>query len=143
MNGCNWQNKSFSVGMGGKSQKVCSECGSFDKVDYTVNNSCFCLNCFGKRPSLARRFGLDENDIGIFNTNKDRLYDFVDVHTTGKPIRFTSKRQWKNHLKARGLSDDIPQGKVNGIKERKRESLKEPLKDMLLKNNYERRRISI
>lgn len=38
------------------------------------------------------------------------MYDFVDTNTTGKPIRFQSKKAWKNHLKSRGLTDDIKQG---------------------------------
>jgi hypothetical protein len=35
------------------------------------------------------------------------MYDFVDYNTTGTPIRITSRTQWKNHLKAHGLNDDV------------------------------------
>ena len=37
-----------------------------------------------------------------FITPKDQLFNFVDVHTTGKPIHFTSKKQWEDHLKKHG-----------------------------------------
>ena len=40
--------------------------------------------------------------ISCFQTPRDKLFEFTDVHTTGKPIKFTSKRQWENHLKATG-----------------------------------------
>lgn len=35
------------------------------------------------------------------------LYDFVETNTTGKPLRFHTKRQWKDHLKKHGLNDDV------------------------------------
>ena len=38
----------------------------------------------------------------VFYASKDKLYDFVDVHSTGKPIHFTSKRMWESHLKTLG-----------------------------------------
>ena len=38
----------------------------------------------------------------VFYTSKDKLYDFIDVHSTGRPIRFTSKRVWESHLKSLG-----------------------------------------
>lgn len=55
---------------------------------------------------------------GLPHTHQDKLYDFVDVNTTGKPIKFTSKGQWQRHLKKTGLTDDIPQRpiKANEIK---------------------------
>ena len=34
-------------------------------------------------------------------------YDFVDVNTTGQPVRIHNKRQWKDHLKRNGLNDDV------------------------------------
>ena len=43
-------------------------------------------------------------------TTPDRLYNFVDFHTTGKPVVIHSKRQWKRHLKKLGMTDDIKQG---------------------------------
>lgn len=35
------------------------------------------------------------------------LYDFVDINTTGQPVRIHNKRQWKEHLKKHGLNDDV------------------------------------
>jgi putative FmdB family regulatory protein len=63
--------------------------------------------------------------ICCINTPKDKLYDFVDVHTTGKPIHFTSKKQWESHLKERGQYQ-LTQGDIK--------RLKEPPKDK--KTNY-------
>ena len=34
-------------------------------------------------------------------------YDFVDLHTTGSPVRIHGKRQWRNHLKETGHTDDV------------------------------------
>ena len=39
----------------------------------------------------------------------DRLYQFVDYNTTGKPVEIRSKSQWQKHLKKHGLHDDIKQ----------------------------------
>lgn len=41
----------------------------------------------------------------------DGLYNFVDFNTTGKPISFNSKGQWKRHLKKLGMTDDFDQKK--------------------------------
>lgn len=48
---------------------------------------------------------------GVDGSNS--MYDFVDQDTTGKPMRFTSKRAWRTHLKSKGLTDDIPQSVPN------------------------------
>ena len=46
-----------------------------------------------------------------FNTPKDKLYEFTDIHITGKPVEIRSKKQWQEHLQANHCHDDIPQGK--------------------------------
>ena len=43
------------------------------------------------------------------NQTFDRLYNFIDVNTTGKPVEIRSKSQWRSHLKKLGLHDDIKQ----------------------------------
>lgn len=35
------------------------------------------------------------------------MYNFVDFNTTGRPVPINSKTQWRNHLKAHGLNDDV------------------------------------
>jgi hypothetical protein len=35
------------------------------------------------------------------------MYNFVDYNTTGRPVVINSKTQWRNHLKAHGLNDDV------------------------------------
>lgn len=43
-------------------------------------------------------------------SGRNDMYNFTDTNTTGKPIAINGRRQWREHLKARGLTDDIPQG---------------------------------
>lgn len=47
------------------------------------------------------------NQMGEFYKSKDQLWNFVDVHVTGKPERFGSKRKWKNFLKRHNKHDDV------------------------------------
>ena len=47
--------------------------------------------------------------ISLPHTHKDRLYNFIDYNTTGRPVVINSKGQWKRHLKQHGLHDDISQ----------------------------------
>jgi hypothetical protein len=44
----------------------------------------------------------------VFYTSKDKLWEFVDIMSTGKPVEIRTKGQWKRHLKAHGLHDDVP-----------------------------------
>jgi len=104
--GCQWQNKSFSVPMMGSTIGYCSKCGAEIKsVVYKHNGNMLCKVCFSK-VRIRKSPGLKS-----FLTTKDRLYNFVDVNTTGKPIQFTSKRQWQKHLKKLGLNDDVKQSR--------------------------------
>lgn len=43
--------------------------------------------------------------------SKDKLWEFTDVNTTGKPVQINSKGQWQRHLKKLGLNDDVKQGR--------------------------------
>lgn len=65
--------------------------------------------------------------ISLPHTHKDLLYNFIDVDTTGKPIQFNTKGQWKKHLKSRGLTDDIPQSapRMEDLKPMRSEKTKE------------------
>lgn len=72
-----------------------------------------------------------EEDRNVF-FSKDKLYEFVDVNTTGKPIEFRTKRQWRAHLKRLGMTDDIYQGRIyderhfkKPVKENKEEKRRE------------------
>lgn len=105
MPGCDYLKKSFTIAVeGNKSLGKCRECNS-DIINtiFRINGDELCQSCFSKRPSKIKSF-IDGNE---FHTSKDGLWDFIDVDTTGKPIRFTSKRQWKQHLKSRGMHDDV------------------------------------
>lgn len=77
-------------------------------------NSEFCKDCHMSSYWGKCYFELDEQKETDFVNlvHRDRLYHFVDYDTTGKPIEFTSKSQWKKHLKKLGRTDDMPQGKI-------------------------------
>ena len=49
-----------------------------------------------------------EEQFDIYTT-KDKLYEFVDINTTGKPLEFRTKGQWNKHLKKLGMHDDCKQ----------------------------------
>lgn len=78
--------------------------------------------------AICPRHGYHEGDVcpkcdicGVgeaFNTPKDKLFEFTDVHTTGQPIKFTSKRQWEQHLKATG-KHQLSQTDIKKLKEYK------------------------
>lgn len=68
---------------------------------------------FGKLVVCSKCGGRADKLLSLPNTHRDLAYNFVDVNTTGKPIQFSSKGQWKRHLKSLGLTDDIPQKAPN------------------------------
>ena len=47
----------------------------------------------------------------VFYTSKDKLWEFIDFHSTGKPVEVRTKGQWKRHLKQNRLHDDLPSWK--------------------------------
>lgn len=55
--------------------------------------------------NCSKLIGRGQNIMGMAGGRG--LYDFVDINTTGQPIRINSKRQWKDHLKRHGLNDDV------------------------------------
>ncbi|MDD5387590.1 MAG: hypothetical protein PHQ22_10395 [Sulfuricurvum sp.] len=103
-NGCRWQEKSFSVSMAGKCLSICRNCSTpIMNTVYRHNGDDLCRACFNARPAVH----IDNSAINGFLTTKDKLFDFIDVHTTGKPVAIRSKRQWEKHIKSLGLHDDI------------------------------------
>ena len=60
-----------------------------------------CLNCGWWEPICKC------GESKVINISPD--YDFVDINSTGKPIHFHSKRQWKDHLKRHNLTDNFQQ----------------------------------
>lgn len=62
-----------------------------------------CLECGWWKP-ICKCNGFSANPIV-----NNPTYDFVDINTTGKPVRIHSKRQWKQHLKKLNLTDDFQQ----------------------------------
>ena len=42
-----------------------------------------------------------------FQTPADLIYNFVDVHVTGKPVQISGRRQWRRFLKENGSTDNV------------------------------------
>jgi hypothetical protein len=108
MSGCNWQNKTFSVATYSRVKANCEKCNrDLFEVSYKHNGKTICHDCFTKIPAKTTDF----SEVN-FMTAKDQLYNFTDIHTTGKPIKFDSKRQWQRHIKKLGLTDDFKQSRT-------------------------------
>jgi hypothetical protein len=106
--GNDWQNKTFSVATYSVVHTNCEKCHKdLFEVIYKHNGKIICHDCFTKIPAKTTDFS-EAN----FMTNKDRLYCFTDIHTTGKPIKFESKRQWQRHIKSLGLTDNFQQSRT-------------------------------
>ena len=43
----------------------------------------------------------------VFQVPADRIYNFVDVHVTGKPVQINGRRQWRRFLKENGSTDNV------------------------------------
>jgi hypothetical protein len=104
--GCRWQEKSFSVPVGMKLIGSCCKCLMPCEVVFKYNGDSFCKECFGKLPSK-----IQHGNFGKFMTSKDKMWEFTDIHTTGKPVEIRSKEQWKKHIKKLGLNDDVKQSR--------------------------------
>ena len=99
MNGCNWQNKSFSVVMEGKETFICRECNTPTDGTHKYNNDTLCRKCFDLKGKK-----LYFSDTG-FNTTKDKKYEFTTEMFDGKPIEVRSRRHFKKLLKKYGMVD--------------------------------------
>jgi hypothetical protein len=104
--GCAWQEKSFSVAMGSKVLETCFLCGASCQVTYKHNGDLLCRACFDKLPSR-----INSGELGKFFTSKDKMWEFTDENTTGRPVEIRSKGQWKRHIKSLGLNDDVKQSR--------------------------------
>lgn len=103
---------------------VCSKCKNVQEEIHRYNErpKIKCVKCNGKCIKMI--------SVGVLFNGVDgtgSMYSFVDTNTTGHPIRFDSKTKWRNHLKSRGLTDDIDQGvpKVGSLKPLRNEKSKE------------------
>lgn len=116
-------------------------------------NSEICLDCYPSGTWGTCYFQRDKNKEENFNfhTPKDKLYEFVDIHSTGKPVEIRSKGQWQKHLKKHGLHDDVPQRSItekdfkSSVKEdvnSKREIYKSMIREeMKQKNIYDAKKL--
>ena len=60
-----------------------------------------------------------------YHTSKDKLWEFTDIHITGKPVRINGKQQWKNHLKQHNKHDDVNLRSIEIINKNCKEKQKE------------------
>lgn len=97
MDGCNWQNKSFSVAMIDKLPCVCRDCGIGVDGSLKYNGDAFCKLCFSKKGK-----GLDFSKSDFF-TEKDKRWEFTTDMFDGKSVAIHSKRQFNRMLKQNGL----------------------------------------
>lgn len=102
MNGCNWQNKSFSVVMEGKEIFTCRECNSETDGTHKYNGDILCKKCFDLKGKK-----LYFSDTGFFTT-KDKKYEFTTEMFDGKLIEIRSRSHFKKLLKKYGMADASP-----------------------------------
>lgn len=103
--------KSFSVAVGSFSSDQCQKCGS-ENTGYKINGKRLCKECFSITETSIHPLNIDgDTDFIEFN--------IVDVHSTGKPLHFTSRKKWKEHLKSKGLTDDLTPKELLNFKSKK------------------------
>jgi putative FmdB family regulatory protein len=85
---------------------MCNSCGHTQEEIHGMLEKPI-INCLMCGFSCSKLISTGTQIAGVDGTAT--MYNFVDRDTTGKPIAFHSKRQWRQHLKSRGLTDDIPQ----------------------------------
>ncbi len=73
-------------------------------------------------------------DLDLFNTPKDKLYEFIDYKNFRQPIEVHGKRHWNSLLKQHGLIDD-----VKGIKDPEQKLVgREFIKDQMLSELHDK-----
>lgn len=118
MNGCNWQEKSFSVAVNNQKTFTCVECKNQTDAIYKYNGDALCKDCFSLKPNKG--ISLETS----FLTTRDKLFEFTDYNTTGKPVEIRTKGQWKKHLKKLGMHDDCDKvTRLEDIKPEKQEKM--------------------
>ena len=83
-----------------------------------MSESVFCENCsskdeFGRGHYVICSKGTcpyESYSLGTGKQFRNATYDFVAPDIASTPVRIHSKRQWKQELKKRGLTDDIKRG---------------------------------
>ena len=98
MNGCRFEEKSFTVAMGeGKANYPCCICGKESgQFIRKHNGDIYCEEHFPKvkKQSIAPE---------VFNTPSDTFSNFVDTKNFGKPMHFSSLTSFERECKKRGL----------------------------------------
>ena len=72
-----------------------------------------------------------KNEVDVFNTTKDQLYQFDGIQTFGKHTEVRGKDHWKKLLKQHGLIDDIKGVKEKPYKPTDRKFIAEEIKKEL------------
>ena len=114
LNGCRWQEKSFSVAVTEENPLDICKCGNeIYGIRYLYNGDTLCQKCFSEKKSITQRLGL--SGLG-FNTTKDKLFEFIDNKNFRQPTEIRSKGHWRKLLKQLGLTDDVDIKKTNELK---------------------------
>ena len=95
----------------------CSECGTvFERFKGMFDETPVYCRCGGRADQLLSTG---------YHTSKDKLWEFTDVHITGKPIEIRSKGQWKSTLKQHNKHDDMNMKSMEIINKSYQENKKE------------------
>ncbi len=90
MNGCRWQEKSFSVAVG-TLEFYCRDCGQKTEAVYKYNGDELCKSCFNKK-TPAKNIGFDTH------TSKDKLWEFT-AWDKGVPVEIRTKSDFDRYCK--------------------------------------------
>lgn len=85
-------------------ERIPSHCPNCSVEDKVRNRGRF---VFHEGRACPQEMGLTSPTGAFYRTPS---YDFVHPHLAATPVRIHSKRQWKEELKKRGLTDDIQVG---------------------------------
>lgn len=82
----------------------CDSCGRIQEYFHGMleKPTIICAVC---KKKMFKLIGTGAMFCGV--NGRGSMYNFVDFNTTGQPVVINSKTQWRNHLKAHGLNDDV------------------------------------
>ena len=123
MKGCRHEEKSFSVAVSDYTNTdTCANCGSNLEVYRKYNGRRLCGRCFDAIPPI-KTIGTIGTE--LFNTSRDKLWEFTSIHVTGKPVEIRGKKQWKKFLKENNKHDDVSKRDMEVIQRNHERNLKD------------------
>lgn len=120
----------------------CSKCGSVQEEWHGMKERPL-VHCDKCRSACIKLIGTGGEIMGLAGGRG--LYDFVDYKTTTKPIKFNTKRQWKEHLKRIGQVEapNTPptQAQIDSDKRTKKMYAKRELREAIVEAVKDKRHI--